>query len=298
MRNVLLIFIDGLGLGENNPASNPLAQDNITLGSECRLYQQANFTSARATVIPTDACLGVPGYPQSATGQTTLLTGINAAAALGYHKSAYPNEALIKILKHHSIFVQCQQQQLSATFANAFRQEYWTLIKKNKRKHSATTLATLSGGSALRYEEDYEQGQAVFHDITGHFLRALGRPIPYLSPIEAGRRLAAISRQHQFTLFEYFMTDFLGHRKQMLPILKLFNDLELFINTIIANLDLDNTAVIIASDHGNVEDLSTSAHTYNPVPTILIGPLAKTLTDQISNLTHIVPAIMSLLTRK
>jgi len=34
-----------------------------------------NYILNKAGAIPTDACLDVPGLPQSATGQTTIFTG-------------------------------------------------------------------------------------------------------------------------------------------------------------------------------------------------------------------------------
>ena len=35
-----------------------------------------------------------------------------------------------------------------------------------------------------------------------------------------------------------------------------------------------NVNILISSDHGNLEDLSTGGHTRNPVPLIVIGDLA------------------------
>ncbi len=91
--SILLIFIDGLGIGsrgEHNPldvfgsAVSPLAifeDEEPTLPFDGRLAR----TCAR---------LGVEGRPQSASGQTTILTGINASAVLGFHKQGFPNERL------------------------------------------------------------------------------------------------------------------------------------------------------------------------------------------------------------
>ncbi len=239
--------------------------------------------------------LGIAGTPQSATGQTALLSGINAPQALGYHKSAYPNDALKTILGQHSIFSRCRASGFKATFANGFRKEYWDLIKRRKRRHSVTTYSALCAQIPLRYEDAYDQGQAVYHDITGHFLRTLGRPVPYLAPREAGLRLARVASQHDFTLFEYFMTDLLGHRQHWPEVQACLNDLETFVEALLSHLDLERTALILASDHGNIEDLSTSGHTLNPVPTILYGPLAQAYAHRIHDLTDIVPVIMDLL---
>jgi bisphosphoglycerate-independent phosphoglycerate mutase (AlkP superfamily) len=55
--------------------------------------------------------------------------------------------------------------------------------------------------------------------------------------------------------------------------------------------------MILTSDHGNIEDLSTRSHTLNPVPTIIWGAGSQRVANRISSLADITPAIISLLTR-
>src|SRR5580765_1676040 len=103
-RSVLLFFIDGLGIGTRG-AHHPL--DGLSAATPLAIFQnespQLPFDGLLAA---TDATLGVAGRPQSASGQTTILTGINAAAALGSHKQGFPNQALLDIIREHSIFLQ------------------------------------------------------------------------------------------------------------------------------------------------------------------------------------------------
>ncbi len=94
-RRVLFFFVDGLGLGADDPATNPVARARTPaferlLGGR-RLCGPERVQTDAATMVPADATLGMPGLPQSATGQTALLTGINAAAEIGRHLTAYPN---------------------------------------------------------------------------------------------------------------------------------------------------------------------------------------------------------------
>src|SRR5205085_9671094 len=62
------------------------------------------------TLVRTDATLGVGGRPQSASGQTTILTGVNAPALLGYHKQGFPNASLREIIREHSVFLRLDRK--------------------------------------------------------------------------------------------------------------------------------------------------------------------------------------------
>ena len=79
---ILFIFLDGVGLGADDPETNPLASVEMPnlqklLGGNKLLAATAPFVGERATLLALDASLGVNGLPQSATGQAVLLTGIN-----------------------------------------------------------------------------------------------------------------------------------------------------------------------------------------------------------------------------
>ena len=60
-------------------------------------------------------------------------------------------------------------------------------------------------------------------------------------------------------------------------------------------MDLDRTALIVTSDHGNVEDLRTKSHTWNPVPTLLFGERAEALAPRLDRLEAFTPAIVATL---
>ncbi|MDO9170716.1 MAG: hypothetical protein Q7W29_02680, partial [bacterium] len=55
------------------------------------------------------------------------------------------------------------------------------------------------------------------------------------------------------------------------------------------------TLVLLTSDHGNLEDLSTRSHTRNPVPLLAWGPGAATLLARCTRLDEVTPALLSLL---
>src|SRR5262245_59595030 len=109
----------------------------------------------------TDATLGVAGLPQSATGQTTILTGVNASELIGRHLHGYPSPRLKAALAEHSIYKRLMASGRSVTFANAYRPAFFTT---RPRFVSSTTVAAESAGLRLRTFEDLRAGRAIYHD--------------------------------------------------------------------------------------------------------------------------------------
>lgn len=303
--SVLMIFIDGVGLGDADGSRNPLAAVPMptveTLVGGCPLVistaeQAATAADEPARLIPLDACLDVPGLPQSATGQTTLLSGVNAAKALGRHLSGLPTRTLIDILREHSLFKQLRQAGLRATFANPFTREYFEAVAAGRWRHSSTTTAVLSADLPVRMLDELHAGHAVFHDITGEGLRSRGHDVPLITPEEAGKRLAALAADYDFTLFEHFLTDFAGHAQNRDEARRLLPMLDTMLAAVLKRLDVDRSTVIVVSDHGNLEDMTVKTHTRNPVPGLFIGKGKHRLSQAIRSLTDVTPAIVAYLT--
>lgn len=70
------------------------------------------------------------------------------------------------------------------------------------------------------------------------------------------------------------------------------------IRALLEEIDLRHTSVILTSDHGNIEDLSTRNHTLNQVPTIVWGADKELIAKRIKSLADITPAIVETLTKK
>jgi len=70
---------------------------------------------------------------------------------------------------------------------------------------------------------------------------------------------------------------------------------DLFVDSVLAHLDLDSTLFLLTSDHGNIEDLGTPGHTSNPVPTILWGKGKEAVGSRISSIADLTPAIIGIL---
>jgi 2,3-bisphosphoglycerate-independent phosphoglycerate mutase len=291
--SVLLIFIDGLGIGEKNSQINPLAEIK-------NIEPLNNFRNVEAEIIyqgiltPTDARLGVEGRPQSASGQTTILTGVNAPQFLGFHKQGFPNQALRDVIKEKSIFLQLKQKNIEPNvFVNAYTPQFF---EQTQRWKSATTCAVEAAAMPFRKLPDLLGEKALFHDFTNHDLIERGFNIAPFSPEKAGTILAEFTNEYRFTLYEHFITDKIGHDRNFEKARVHLPLLAEFVRETLARVDLENTTVILTSDHGNIEDLSVRNHTLNDVPTIVWGRKRDEISKRIKDLSDITPSILRLLT--
>jgi 2,3-bisphosphoglycerate-independent phosphoglycerate mutase len=291
--SVLLFFIDGLGIGTRG-AHNPF--DGLDEAAPLAIFQdEPAIVPFDGVLAPTDACLGVEGRPQSASGQTTILTGVNGPATIGYHKQGFPNQALLDIIREHSIFLQLKRAGVNEiTFANTYTQRFF---ESRPRWISATTAAVEAAGLRFNTVSDLRAGRAVYQDFTNAMLIERGETVGLRTPEEAGKVLANIVAANDFTLYEYFLTDKIGHTQDYDAARRVLKMLARFIRSLLAKLDLKDATVILTSDHGNIEDLSLRNHTLNPVPSIVWGRHRERLAARIRSLTDITPGIVDVLTK-
>jgi 2,3-bisphosphoglycerate-independent phosphoglycerate mutase len=315
MRNsrLVFVFVDGLGLGDPDSSANPLRDPELTVlanfhppgwtppregGRPTDLPPVHRFTPLPhdGIAVPTDASLGVEGLPQSATGQTTLLTGVNAAQVLGRHLYGYPTKTLQGILLRDSILKRAVEADRKPLFANAFRSIFFDLGDAVWTKPlSATTWANRAAGLPFRDMEDLRGDRAVYQDITHDSLIQRGIPIEPREPEAAGMILARLAGGHDFTLFEFFQTDKAGHAQDEDKAVHELRKLERFLSSLISGLDLTETTVVVTSDHGNIEDLGRKTHTHHPVPTLLFGPEVGALSPRLDRLERFAPVFLECL---
>ena len=115
------------------------------------------------------------------------------------------------------------------------------------------------------------------------------------TPEEAASVLATVVASNRFTLYEYFITDKMGHAQDFAAARSVIKALAEMIRSLLGKLDLDRTTVILTSDHGNIEDLSTRNHTLNLVPTIVWGAARERVAQRVRSLADITPAIVDVL---
>jgi 2,3-bisphosphoglycerate-independent phosphoglycerate mutase len=276
--HVLFIFLDGVGLGAEDPRINPMAQVEMPflqnlLGGNKLLAKSAPYVGKRATLLPLDAGLGVSGLPQSATGQAVLLTGINVPKEIGEHYGPKPNPDVAKYLLNGNLFSQLVRSQKTAALLNAYPPRYFHGVDSGKRLYSAIPMAVTSAGIKLFNKDDYYAGRALSADFVGNGWREmLGYPdAPVYNPGEAGKKLAELAKQYDFSLFEYWASDYAGHKQDMNWAVEQFKVFDEVLAGLCSQWKDEDGLILITSDHGNVEDLSTRRHTDAKVPGISIG---------------------------
>ncbi|MBN2686407.1 MAG: hypothetical protein JXR40_14090, partial [Pontiellaceae bacterium] len=235
--------------------------------------------------------LGVEGLPQSATGQAALLTGVNAPQVMRRHIEGFPPPALKKLIEEENLFLKLGKVDRRCTFANC----YWNVdpLQIPPRRQSVTTVMTLSALGRVRGNAELEIEMALAHDITRRALYTRGYTKGEIAPQKAAEHLISIAKEHDLTLFEYFLTDRAGHSGDQIEVIRCLDTLEQFLKEIIRLSERSNLLFLLSSDHGNIEDLSVRSHTKNPVPLVALGPRAETFLD-CTNLCDVAPAILRL----
>ena len=299
-----MLFLDGVGIGRKDPAVNPFFASHLPalrslLGGELPFLRRRSYSSRTSTVVPLDATLGIEGLPQSGTGQTALFTGVNASKLIGKHFGPHPYSTLRPVIQERNIFKQILDSGRTVHFANAFPQRFFDYLDRHPSRMSVTTLACTMSGVPLQKADDLAQGRAISADITSAGWKNLGYPsIPVIEPVEAGRRLASFASTFDFVLFEYWRTDHAGHSRSMQESIEVLELFDAMLGGILETLDVRSTLLVITSDHGNIEDLSTKTHTRNPVPCILHGHRHAEFASRIrharrtSDLTQITPMLL------
>ena len=298
---VLFVFVDGVGAGRPDPDFNPMAREPFLL---------SRFEDGSGAPLPSggraglaDARLGVEGRPQSATGQSTILTGENAPALLGKHLLGFPNPRLRQLLERRSIYRRLAEAGRRAVFANAYPVVYLRALGfqaegepefslRRRVRASATTVAFAAGGGAFRTFEDARAGRGLTHDLTARRAEELGLRLPRRTPEEAAAIFLKLAAGADLAAFEFFETDEAGHARSMEKGLDALHRLDRFLRALVAGLGPDD-ALVVTSDHGNLEDLTTRNHTLARVPVLGFGRAAP-LVEAVTDLTGVAPLLLGL----
>ncbi len=278
---VIFIFIDGIGLGEASE-KNPFFVDTY---ESFQILSGENFSNKGEPILSKnhifkaiDANLGVEGLPQSGTGQTTLFTGENASKVIGKHFGPYPHSGIKYLLKEHSIFHAVKEAGKKPYFMNAYPPIFFEHAKRRNR-WSCTTLMTKSTNLKLNSTEEVLKGEALTAEIVQNAWRErLNIDLPKINAKEAAQRLLNVVPNYDLVMYEYYLTDKAGHNQKIDEAKRVLNTLDEFLLHIIKEKRSEDV-LVITSDHGNLEDLSTKTHTRNEVPLFVMGEEAESFNE-------------------
>ncbi len=287
---ILMIFVDGIGLGVADPSFNPFARSRrgfeVLSGGRRWTKDADSFQSPHGLFRGIDACLGLEGLPQSGTGQATLFTGVNCAAVAGRHYGPFPHSATREIIRTGSIFARLGASR--STFANSFPPKFFQWTGRSGR-WPVITRACLDANVRIRTLEDLQRGHGIAADITGRGLSGFA-DVKVISPGTAAERLLRMTEEADFTLFEIFHTDKAGHAQDSEAAESIMRPLDALLEELAAGRPA-RLSIVLCSDHGNLEDLSVRTHTRNEVPLAVLGPAAPAF-HRVRSLTDVAPAIL------
>jgi hypothetical protein len=279
---LLLLFVDGVGLGPRS-ADNPFSAVATPaferlLGGPLTRERVGRHGEVQLRAV--DACLGVPGLPQSGTGQTALFTGVNAPLLVGRHVVAFPGPRLRRALVDHGVLRRARELGLDCLFANAFSQRYYELLDRRRLRRSASVVLAESAGLRLRDLDDLLANRALTWDIERDlFARSDREPVERIDAASAGRHLHDLASSHDLTLYETFLTDLAGHRRGPLAPEDAVRRLDALLGGLLEASAGGPLTIVLTSDHGNLEESGHRRHTRNPVPLLAWGPNAAVFAE-------------------
>ena len=276
----IFLFIDGVGLRE--PATdNPITPE--VCPALCRLFARH--------AVPIDACLAVDGLPQSATGQATMFTGVNAPVFMGRHCEGFPGPSLRKKIEEDNLFLQLKARGKRVRFADAYLVESADELVARRFK-SVTTVMALTAPEVVSTTDDLTDDAAVMQDLTRETIQDRYPEIPVITPEDAAAHLFGIARVNDFTLYEFFQTDVAGHSMdygRACAVLRLYDR---FLAALVRFTRAAGITVLHTADHGNIEEMNERGHTRNPVPFIAYGPREEEFRAHVKSLVDVTPAIL------
>ena len=279
---IIFLFVAGVGL-RDPAADNPVNPE--VCPTLCRLISEHSK--------PIDACLSVEGVPQSATGQATMFTGLNCAAAMGKHCEGFPGPALRQMVAANNLFLQLDRRGKKVKFADGYLVDSADELSLHRFK-SVTTVMALTLPKSISTADDLAADRAVYQDLTRETIQDRYPDLPIISPQRAAEHLFAVAQENDFTLFEFYQTDVSGHSMDYERACDVLRVYDRFLAALVRYTENADITLLLTADHGNIEDMTERGHSLNPVPFVAVGPKEADFRARVESLTDVTPAILSI----
>ena len=278
---MVFLFVDGVGIA-GPAADNPInAEVCPTLWRLFKMHAK-----------PIDACLGVDGPPQSATGQATMFTGVNCAKEMGRHCEGFPGLQLREIVQRDNLFLALRRAGRKVRFADAYLVDSAEELEQRRFK-SVTTVMALTTPEVISTASDLMADRALMQDLTRETIQDRYPDIRVIPPQRAAEHLFRIACENDFTLYEFFQTDVAGHSMDYPRACAVLRAYDAFLAALVRSAEAAGITIVITSDHGNIEAIGQRGHTTNPVPFVAYGPKGRDLRERVSSLADVTPAVLS-----
>src|SRR5690606_2614611 len=126
-------------------------------------------------------------------------------------------------------------------------------------------------------------------DLTGALLRRSNPGLRTISAAESARELRQLALRHEFTFFDFWLSDHVGHRGSFAEAAELVGQLGEFLAEALTDRN-DGLTVLVTPDHGDLEDKTVKTHTRAAVPLLASGPGAAGFAG-VTDLTGVAPVI-------
>ncbi|WP_189101687.1 metalloenzyme domain protein [Deinococcus knuensis] len=255
MRGIVWLALDGVGHLQDAPPGSVWEQDLPAL----RPLIDAG--------LALDATLGVPGLPQSGTGQACWLTGTDAVALMGEHFGPQPGPTLQRLLTAQSLPVRLARAGGRAALANHYVPAYFEAAAAGGRNRlGCFPFSFRAAGLPLN-----PPGVPLVGATLG---LGYARPWPQQDGnagnwARLGAALADAAAGHDLIAADLWFGDLLGHAgAQPVPpdALTAGRTYLRRVDALLAGLLDAGARVVVSSDHGNLEDLGVKGHTHARVP--------------------------------
>jgi len=299
---ILFIFVDGIGIGEDDASINPfVVADTPTLlelsNGQRWVKGVGRQVTERGVFIPTDPRLGVDGRPQSGTSQASILTGKNIPSIIGRHYGPKPEEKTREIIREGTFFSEVKASDKKSALMDGYPDRLLKSIARGKTLPSSIQMSAIESGQNLFTAEDIIAERAITAEWTGEEWHSHLKitEVPLYTAYEAGQKLVEISREYDFAFHSHWMTDYIGHRGTVEQGVSLLERLDGVMKGIMDAWGDDEGLVIMTSDHGNMEHIGIRQHTSNDVPTIVWGNNSHEFAEGLAQLTDFVPRMRAYL---